>query len=87
MLPLFILVLLVVPVFAQAEYVGDLSTNPYAPNSTANPYGGEAPSFSNNSVTNQFSPYGSPFSNQSATKPLRPMPRASMIKEVITAAS
>jgi hypothetical protein len=68
MLPLFILVLLLVPVFAHAEYLGDLSANPYAPNSTANPYGGGSP-FSNNSVTNQFSPYGSPFSNQSATNP------------------
>jgi len=35
------------------KYLGDLSSNPYSPNSIANPYGR----------------YGSPYSNQSANNP------------------
>jgi hypothetical protein len=53
---------------AEAEYLGDLSANPFGPNSTANQFGGGNP-FAPNSITNPFSPYGSPFSNQSANNP------------------
>jgi hypothetical protein len=53
---------------AEAEYLGDLSANPFGPNSTANQFGGGNP-FAPNSITNPFSPYGSPFSNQSASNP------------------
>lgn len=56
------------PLSRQAEYLGELSANPYTPNSTANPYGSGSP-YAPNSVTNPFSPYGSPFSIQSATNP------------------
>jgi hypothetical protein len=52
----------------QAEYLGDLSANPFGPNSTANPFGGGNP-FSPNSITNDFGPYGNPFSKRSATNP------------------
>ncbi|HEV8676023.1 MAG TPA: hypothetical protein VGX21_18460 [Methylomirabilota bacterium] len=41
---------------ADAQYRGRLSTNPYAPDSTANPYG----------------PYGSPYSPSSPTNPYVP---------------
>ena len=48
-----VLLILPLPLSVQAEDLGELSANPYAPNSTANP----------------FIPYGSPFSNQSTTNP------------------
>jgi hypothetical protein len=54
--------------YGYAEYLGDLSTNRFGGNSTANPFGGGNP-FNINSVTNQFGPYGSPFSNKSAANP------------------
>lgn len=63
-----LLVLVAAPNLGSAEYLGDLSTNPYGPNSTANPFGGGNP-FNPNSITNQFGAYGNPFSNQSATNP------------------
>ena len=63
---LFLLLLL--PLSVHAEDLGELSANPYNPDSTSNPFGGGNPLWSN-SVTNPFSPYGNPFSNQSATNP------------------
>ena len=65
-----LLLFLSVALFARAyaEYLGDLSANPFGPTSTANPFGGGNP-FAPNSITNEFSPYGSPFSNQSANNP------------------
>jgi hypothetical protein len=60
--------LLLLPLPVQAEYLGDLSANPYGPNSTANPFGG-GNRFNPNSPLNQFGRYGNPFSNQSATNP------------------
>lgn len=60
--------LLLIPLTVHAEYLGDLSTNQFAPNSIANSFGAGSP-FSSNSVTNEFGIYGSPFSNQSATNP------------------
>ena len=58
--------LLVGPAVAQ-QYLGQWSTNPYAPNSTANPYGGGSPY--GNTVTNPYGQYGSPYSSDSATNP------------------
>jgi hypothetical protein len=60
--------LLLLPLTAQAEYLGELSANPYGFDSTANPFGAGNP-FSPNSVKNEFSIYGNLFSNQSATNP------------------
>lgn len=57
------------PVLAQAEYLGDLSANPFNPNSLANLFGAGSP-FAFKSPTNPFGPYGSPFSDRSATNPL-----------------
>ena len=65
---ILLLSLLLFPLTAQAEYLGNLSANEYDPSSIANPYGAGSP-YSSNSVTNQFGIYGSPFSNQSATNP------------------
>ena len=64
----FLLVLLPVPLSAHAEDLGELSANPYNPDSTSNPFGAGSP-FKPDGINNPFSPYGSPFSNQSATNP------------------
>jgi hypothetical protein len=60
--------LLFLPLSVYAEDLGELSANPYNPNSTSNPYGAGSP-FKPDGINNPFSPYGSPFSNQSATNP------------------
>ena len=51
-----------------AQYLGNLSSNPFSPNSTSNPYGGGNP-YSGNSIKNPYGPYGNPYSNRSATNP------------------
>jgi len=57
-------------IFAQdGTYLGRLSANPYAPDSTSNPYGVYGSPFSPTSINNSFSVYGSPFSPQSANNP------------------
>ncbi len=67
--PLIIITTLIMcsAVFAQ-EDLGNLSTNPYAPNSISNPYGAGSP-YATNSINNPYGKYGSPYSNQSATNP------------------
>jgi len=40
MRPLMLMLLCLVPGLVHAEYLGDLSANPYNPNSAANPYVG-----------------------------------------------
>jgi hypothetical protein len=65
---LLAVILSLIPFSAQAEYLGELSTNPYAPDSTANPYGAGSP-FKPDGINIPFTPYGSPFSNQSARNP------------------
>lgn len=65
---LLAVLLSLIPLSAQAEYLGQLSENLYAPDSTANPFGAGSP-FKPDGINNQFSHYGSPFSNQSATNP------------------
>ena len=57
----FVLLILAIPLSVQAEYLGELSENPYAPDSTANPFGAGSP-LNPNGINNPFSPYGSPFS-------------------------
>jgi hypothetical protein len=51
------------------EYIGRLSANPYAVDSTANPYSPAGSPYSSTSVNNRFGPYGSPFSSTSARNP------------------
>ena len=50
-------------------YLGDLSANPYAPNSTSNPYGIYGSQYSPYSINNPYGQYGSPYSPDSATNP------------------
>ena len=54
-------VLILLPLSVQAEYLGELSENPYAPDSTANPFGAGSP-FKPDGINNPFISYGSPFS-------------------------
>jgi hypothetical protein len=63
---LVLMFLLAVP--AWAEDLGELSANPYNPDSTSNSFGAGSP-FKADGLNNPFSPYGSPFSNQSTTNP------------------
>jgi len=55
------------PVYSQTD-LGNLSTNPYSPSSTSNPYGAGS-QYNPNSITNPNGQYGSPYSNKSATNP------------------
>ena len=65
---LLLALLVLFPLTAQAESLGNLSANPFDSDSTANPFGAGS-HFKPDGINNQFSPYGSPFSNQSATNP------------------
>jgi len=51
-----------------AQYLGNLSSNPYNPNSVGNPYGAGNP-YNPNSVTSPYGTYGNPYSPNSATNP------------------
>jgi hypothetical protein len=46
-----------------AEYLGRLSGNRFAPDSTSNPFGSYGSPFSPTSINNKFGEYGSPFSS------------------------
>ncbi|MDI6760486.1 MAG: hypothetical protein QMD05_06635 [Candidatus Brocadiaceae bacterium] len=50
------------------KYLGNLSANPFVPNSTNNMFGKGSP-FNPDSINNPFGRYGSPFSNTSANNP------------------
>jgi hypothetical protein len=50
-------------------YLGNLSKNPYAPDSVSNPYGQHGSQYGAKSVRNPHSAYGSPYSPKSATNP------------------
>ena len=63
-----LLLLLLLPLSVHAEDLGELSANPFNPDSTSNPFGAGSP-FKSDGINNPFSPYGSPYSNQSATNP------------------
>ena len=65
-MPLLLLLFLLCPLSASAEYLGELSVNPFDSASTANPVGAGSP-FKPDGINNPFSPYGSPSSNRSAT--------------------
>lgn len=51
------------------EYLGNLSTNKYSPNSTGNPYGRYGSPYSPESITNPYSRYGSAYSPDGARNP------------------
>jgi len=51
------------------KYLGDLSANPYAPNSVSNPYGRYGSPYSPDSINNPYGRYGSRFSPDSPNNP------------------
>jgi hypothetical protein len=51
------------------DYLGRLSANPYAADSTANPYSQAGSPYSSKSVNNPYGAYGSPYSATSARNP------------------
>jgi len=51
------------------QYLGRLSSNPYAWDSTSNPYGPYGSRYSPTSIRNPYSVYGSPYSSLSPTNP------------------
>jgi hypothetical protein len=53
----------------QGQYLGNLSANPYDPNSVANPYGRYGSRFSPDSINNPYGQWGSPYSPNSVTNP------------------
>jgi hypothetical protein len=67
--PLFVALGLFVSLPAQAQYLGNLSANPYDPNSVSNPYGRYGSPYSPDSINNPYGRYGSPYSNQSVNNP------------------
>ncbi len=66
---MLLLFVVCVTTVAAADDLGRLSANPYAPDSTSNPYSSAGSPYSPTSVRNPYGPYGSPYSNQSATNP------------------
>jgi len=50
-------------------YLGNLNSNPYDPNSVANPYGRYGSPYSPDSINNPYGQYGSPYSPNSVTNP------------------
>jgi hypothetical protein len=58
------------------KYLGNLSANPYDPNSTSNPYGQYGSQYSPDSINNPYGQYGSPYSNDSANNPYATNPPA-----------
>jgi len=51
------------------QYIGNLNSNPYDPNSVANPYGRYGSKYSPDSINNPYGQYGSPYSPKSANNP------------------
>lgn len=74
-----ILALITITMIARAEspvivspdgqYLGNLNSNEYDPNSVANPYGRYGSPYSPDSINNTYGQYGSPYSPDSATNP------------------
>ncbi|MEO7320389.1 MAG: hypothetical protein ABIW02_01990 [Nitrosospira sp.] len=58
------------------KYLGNLSANPYDPNSTSNPQGQYGSKYSPDSINNPYGRYGSPYSNDSANNPYATNPPA-----------
>lgn len=81
-----IVVLLWMSAFPRAKDLGNLSTNPFLYESTANLFGKGSP-FAPNGISNPFSPYRNLFSNQSAPKPLPQMRLDSTISRAMTSAN
>jgi hypothetical protein len=61
-------------------YLGNLSANPYDPNSTANPYGQYGSPYSPTSINNPYGQYGSPYSPNSVNNPYITTPTQTPIR-------
>ena len=65
-----LLILVAISASASAQVdLGELSANPYAPESTANPYGPHGSPYSSTSINNPYGESGSPYGSQSARNP------------------
>jgi hypothetical protein len=51
------------------QYLGNLNSNRYDPNSVSNPYGQYGSPYSPNSINNPYGQYGSPYSPNSVRNP------------------
>jgi len=51
------------------QYLGNLNSNQYDPNSVSNPYGQYGSRYSPNSINNPYGQYGSPYSPNSVRNP------------------
>ena len=58
------------------KYLGNLSANPYDPNSVSNPHGQYGSEYSQDSINNPHGQYGSSYSNDSANNPYATNPPA-----------
>ena len=58
------------------KYLGNLSSNPYDPNSTSNPYGKYGSEYFQDSINNPYGKYGSEYSNDSPNNPYATNPPA-----------
>ncbi len=56
------------------KYLGNLSSNPYDPNSVANPYGQYGSRYSPDSINNPYGQYGSKYSPNSPNNPYATSP-------------
>jgi hypothetical protein len=54
---------------SEVRYLGRLSANPYAPDSTSNPYGPYGSPYSPSSIRNPYGVYGSPYSPSGVRNP------------------
>ena len=63
-----LLSILVVYATLSAKDLGNLSKNPFSPNSTSNKFGAGNP-YNPNSINNPYGTYGSKYSNKSANNP------------------
>jgi hypothetical protein len=54
---------------SDGTYLGRLSSNPFDPESTSNPFGQHGSQFSPDSINNPFGQYGSQFSPDSVNNP------------------
>ena len=67
--PLLLLMLLLGAHIQAQEYLGQLSANPYAPESTGNSYGQYGSPYAPKSINNPYGQYGSPYAPNSARNP------------------
>jgi hypothetical protein len=68
------------------EPLGSQSANPYAIESSSNPYDAGS-TYGANSINNAYGKYGSPYSIKSATNPMPPIHPSSTITRAITGES